>query len=318
MGFYIYKITNKVNNKVYIGQTKTTVAERWQRHITESRCLGCHTYNTVLKRAMRKYGVNNFICEQIEECCNQKQLSEREKYWIAYYHSFINDSEANGYNMTRGGEEGSGSCYEKEVYELDILTGKIINIYNSSHEAARQHNNNSAIRYSCSNPYLGKITNGHCYIYRDFYNQFDNIKIDYLYPVYNPIVAIKTDLTQVSMYLKASDYSSDPSVYNQILDCVRQNKKDKNSNHIRYGYYWFTWNDLLDTHIYCIGQYDKITNNLLHIYSNIEEAATAVGIDSSCICRVVNGIRKTSKGYIWKKCLINPLKEVMPICTLLK
>ena len=318
MGFFIYRVTNKVNGKIYIGQTKTTVEERWKAHIAESKYPCRHTYNTVFKRAIRKYGIENFICEQIEECSNQKQLSEREQYWIAYYHSFIGDKNSNGYNMTRGGEEGSGSYYEKEVYELDILSGQIINKYISSHDAARQHNNNSAIRYSCSNPYLGKITNGHCYVYKDFYIEFDNIKTGYLYPVYNPIVGIDMDLTKILLYLKVSQYSNDPKRYNQILDCIKQNKKEPEYNHTRYGYYWYTWNDLPNIRIKRIGQYNKVTGKLEHSYTSIKEAARTMVIDSSCISRAVNGKRETSKGYIWKQCSINPLKEVMPICTLLK
>lgn len=318
MGFFIYKVTNKINNKIYIGQTKTTVEERWKAHIAESKYPCRHTYNTIFKRAIRKYGIENFICEQIEECSNQQQLSERERYWIKYYHSFIGDKDSHGYNMTRGGEEGSGSYYAKEVYELDIISGEIVNKYISSHDAARCHNNNSAIRYSCSNPYLGKITNGHCYMYKNFYTKFDNIKTDFLYPIYNPIVGIKTDLTEVSLYLKASCYSNNPKYYNQILDCLRQNKKELEYNHTRYGYYWYMWNDLPNIRIRCIGQYNKATFQLEHLYPNIKEAAKMMEIDSSCISRAINGERKTSKGYIWKQCSIEPLKEVMPICALLK
>ena len=92
---YIYKITNKVNDKIYIGQTVKTVEKRFQQHKNNSN----KTYfsQIVLYRAFNKYGIENFICEEIEEVPNEL-LDEREKYWINYYDSYFN-----GYNSTLGG-----------------------------------------------------------------------------------------------------------------------------------------------------------------------------------------------------------------------
>lgn len=52
---------------------------------------------------MRKYGIENFIIELIEECKNE-DLDEKEKYYIKKFHSFLGDEFCNGYNMTIGGE----------------------------------------------------------------------------------------------------------------------------------------------------------------------------------------------------------------------
>jgi len=89
----IYKVTNKVNGKVYIGQTLYTTEVRWQGHLNSY-------YNGVeskLYSAMRKHGVENFIVECVEECDND-QLDEREIYYIAKL-----DSYHQGYNATLGG-----------------------------------------------------------------------------------------------------------------------------------------------------------------------------------------------------------------------
>ena len=70
---YIYKITNKVNGKVYIGKTVLTVQKRWSQH--------CSDYekeeksSRPLYSAMRKYGVNNFDIEQVEECSEESSDS---------------------------------------------------------------------------------------------------------------------------------------------------------------------------------------------------------------------------------------------------
>ena len=91
---YIYRITNLINYKVYIGKTTTTINQRWNEHIRSAK----RNPDRALYRAFFKYGVNNFVCDEIEHCDNSI-LEEREQYWIKYYNSF-ND----GYNMTIGGD----------------------------------------------------------------------------------------------------------------------------------------------------------------------------------------------------------------------
>lgn len=91
---YIYKITNQLNNKCYIGQT-TDYKRRFQEH----KNLGYGVEeNKLLYYAIKKYGIENFSFEVIED--KTSKYNEREKYWIQYYDSF-----ENGYNMTEGGEE---------------------------------------------------------------------------------------------------------------------------------------------------------------------------------------------------------------------
>ena len=93
---YIYKITNQLNNKVYIGKTLNTIEHRWKEHCAD------YTKERNEKRplyeAMKKYGIENFVISEIEECSDQI-INDREVYWIEYYGSF-----KNGYNATRGGD----------------------------------------------------------------------------------------------------------------------------------------------------------------------------------------------------------------------
>ena len=98
----IYKITNTINGKVYIGQTIHSLKQRYQGHLSRAeRGDKGHLYP-----AMRKYGYNNFTCEIIEmideTLPNAKDiLNEREIYWINYYDSTNNKK---GYNITLGGD----------------------------------------------------------------------------------------------------------------------------------------------------------------------------------------------------------------------
>ena len=90
----IYKVTNKVNGKVYIGQS-VDIGRRWRTHMTAKDDIYFH-------KAIQKYGVENFEWEVIEQC-KKSELDEREIYWIEYYDSFNK-----GYNCTKGGDGNSG------------------------------------------------------------------------------------------------------------------------------------------------------------------------------------------------------------------
>lgn len=95
MGF-IYLVTNIITGHQYVGQTGLTIEQRWKRHCD---CVRRNEHPDLpLYKAIKKYGVENFIVSQIEEC-NNNLLNEREIYWIKYY-----DTYNNGYNATIGGE----------------------------------------------------------------------------------------------------------------------------------------------------------------------------------------------------------------------
>ena len=95
---FIYKITNKVNGKSYIGQTIQSVKERFYQHCA-TKCSQA-ILNMVIHKAITKYGKSNFTIEVIEEV-ESANLNDRERYWIRYY-----DSYNNGYNSTEGGQDG--------------------------------------------------------------------------------------------------------------------------------------------------------------------------------------------------------------------
>ena len=95
---FIYKITNKVNGKSYIGQTIQNVKERFYQHCA-TKCSQA-ILNMVIHKAITKYGKSNFTIEVIEEV-ESTNLNDRERYWIRYY-----DSYNNGYNSTEGGQDG--------------------------------------------------------------------------------------------------------------------------------------------------------------------------------------------------------------------
>lgn len=94
----IYKITNKINGKIYIGQS-VNITKRWNTHKRRA-FIPSKEYDKYLYRAFRKYGLENFSFE-VEEECLKEELSEKENYYILLYHS--NDDKY-GYNETTGYE----------------------------------------------------------------------------------------------------------------------------------------------------------------------------------------------------------------------
>lgn len=118
----IYKITNKVNGKVYIGQTRYTLEFRWKQHIHKKD-------NTYFHNAIKKYGPDNFQIELLEEC-PVEILDSREVFYIAKYNSF-----KDGYNLTIGGDGKrkiiSDNQYNeiKELYLSGFSSNKIAELF---------------------------------------------------------------------------------------------------------------------------------------------------------------------------------------------
>ena len=90
----IYKITNNVNGKFYIGKTVKSAEERFKKHSHNHKKQNTHLY-----KSMRKHGVENFSIEVVEEV--KQNINERECYWIEKLNPH--------YNMTSGGDGGDTS-----------------------------------------------------------------------------------------------------------------------------------------------------------------------------------------------------------------
>lgn len=104
----IYKITNNINQKSYIGKSKN-IEERWKEHLRPS---SWKTQPTkVLYQAFNKYGIENFSFQIIEILSDYSQSNEKEKYWINFYNTYYN-----GYNSTQGGDGGITVNNPREKY----------------------------------------------------------------------------------------------------------------------------------------------------------------------------------------------------------
>lgn len=127
----IYKMTNLINEKVYIGLS-VNIETRIYNHYWSAFYSKSTEYDSYLSRAIRKYGKDNFVYEIIE-ICTIAELPSRERYWISYYRS---TNRGIGYNVSSGGEGNSIWSDEetnllvtlyaqgKSVAEIGILLNK--------------------------------------------------------------------------------------------------------------------------------------------------------------------------------------------------
>ena len=152
---YIYQIVNDINQKIYIGKTEFSIEKRFKEHCSDA--FRERNEQRPLYAAMRKYGIEHFYIELIEET---DKPEEREIYWIENKQSF-----KNGYNATIGGDGKRYIDYDlviatyQQVKEIK-KTAEILNIHPDS-VSKILHTNNIAILSSqdIQKKKYGKITN---------------------------------------------------------------------------------------------------------------------------------------------------------------
>lgn len=113
----IYKITNKTNGKVYVGQTTRDLETRIAEHSRKQR--------TVIEKAINKYGIDNFTVEQIDDGSNVEELNQKEIEWI----SKLNCTIPYGYNQCNGGDNTEGFNHressKKKMSKAHISLNKV-------------------------------------------------------------------------------------------------------------------------------------------------------------------------------------------------
>ena len=119
----IYKITNIINQKVYIGQTIGYIKHRLSSHFHFAKK---DKSNNKLSNAIKKHGKENFKIEQIDSAETIDELNQKEIYWINFYNSRIK-----GYNIREGGH--NSPCSEETKEKL-----RQINLGKKASEESRQ------------------------------------------------------------------------------------------------------------------------------------------------------------------------------------
>lgn len=112
--YQIYKITNKINGKIYIGMTKQGIVKRWDGHL--GRVTSKTKKKYYLHNAIIKHGEENFSIEEIDSCIGFKTANDLEMKHVALTNS---NNRKIGYNLTKGGDGARGMVYsEKQKEEM--------------------------------------------------------------------------------------------------------------------------------------------------------------------------------------------------------
>lgn len=303
----IYKITNLVNGNSYVGQS-VDIQKRWKREQEDANNINSHSYNYPLMRAFRKYGVNNFDFQVIEEC-SIEDLNEKEKFWIDYYDTFFH-----GYNQTLGGDTSSREPKEN-------IIGVISDLMNTD-----MFHKDIAVKWNISTEMVQGINTGRYWKHNAKYplQQRKHIKQVYCCKSCGKEITRGSSLC-VECYKEfvANTHSNKPDAQTLFDDlCGSQGnftaigkKYEVRDNTIRkwcvkYGipshssdYKTNTVKEKVREFKIPVLQIDKETNEIINCFESIVDATKSLGLGSSGgshISDVCKSKRKSAYGYKWK------------------
>jgi group I intron endonuclease len=137
----IYKVTNKINEMSYIGQTKMTLDERKYHHYKSNR-------KTKFGKAIKDYNKDDFEWSIIDTCINKTDMDNKERYYINFYNTCFS-----GYNMTSGGEGGDTRSGSENSTEHRKKISKTLMGHSLSDETKKKISNTLKERYKNNPPF---------------------------------------------------------------------------------------------------------------------------------------------------------------------
>jgi hypothetical protein len=280
MAWIIYKHTSP-SGKIYVGQTKQTLAKRF---VNGKGYAHCPKFNAAIK----KYGWEAFQTEIIEEgILTQQEANERETYWIAFYNSYYE-----GYNCTKGGSNSDYAC--RPVYQINIDTLEIVKTYESVTQAAETLDcPYSTIGCACHQ----RVIQSQGY-YWCFVDEYDAWRPRMSQKTFN-VICIETQ----QIYLSASDAQTKTNIEAPyITACCRKEQKTAG------GYHWARLSDieLQDEYSEFINQDPTISKfrpviciETQETYDYAAEASRILNINKESISRCLRNEREYAGGYHW-------------------
>lgn len=289
---YIYKITNNINQKVYIGQTIRDAKARWKQHKQAMNYKNGPQYWNHLYSAMRLYGLENFTFEVIEEC-NDSILDEREIFWIAKYNS--NDLDC-GYNNTGGGQA-AGKIITRPVAQYD-LEGYLLAVYPSISEAARATGGDSG--------WITEICNGRNALSANSQWRYadDDPPMEFWRRSMDSVCQYDLNGNLVKVHSNSRVAANNTGINHVcILNCL-------NGHHASAGEYQWRFaheeppEKYVNPKLVPVCQYDLFGNYITQFPSVVAAAKSVnpndVSRTASCISSCCKGRCKISKGFQWR------------------
>ena len=293
--FVIYKVTCKVNGKIYIGKTNN-FEKRKREHILDK------NVNIPFHKALRKYGIENFDWEIIDTASSDGELIQKEIYWIKELNTCIKFPNSNGYNITLGGE-GGFAWNSRKIVQFS-LNGEYIQEFESSEQAQLfLHKNGTSVK-GCAN---GRYKQGYGYLWK-WYDEWDGNNIEpYKKPISNKrkrVVQLDEKGNFIGIYdsvLSASEITKIRRT--AISGCLIGNYKTAG------GYIWLYEKDYIDGNDYslkpkCIKggiyQLDDY-KNVINWFPNCSDACRNLGFDVKVHKQIqkATGTGNKCRGFYW-------------------
>lgn len=305
---HIYRITNTINDKSYIGATtQENPNHRWvqHKHSASNGAVNCR----YLYSAMRKYGIDNFVFEVMAVADTKKQLNLMENAFISLFSTHYTDG---GYNISRGGlvskhtdetKEKMSSAYYKGQYHKERrpvdkynLKGKLIDTFESIEHAYKDLGIRSGSIGKCCR---GDAYTVHGYVYRykgDDFNKFPikgNSKKE--------IDKYNLDGELIEKYKSATEAAEDNgSTIGNVITCCKGDIKTSKGFVYRYHNEPFNKFTTTSSAKNSVLQIDPVTDKVVKKFSSVLEAARAHGGNRNTHIYEVRGTNKTAYGYKWR------------------
>ena len=285
---YIYKITNLVNDKIYIGQTIRDIHKRWIGHVNAHK-------DTAISRAIDKYGKENFKIEELAHVYGEDK--DELKRLLNYLEiAIIKETDSlvynkNGYNISQGGNVTNKQGKKVTLYNID---GKIIKTFNSIDEACLFCDcSSSSVTLCC----LGKqSTVFNKYVFRYDGDSFDKYQIKLKPKIY------RFDISGSITGIYNSVIEAESATKNEVGHCSSIGKVINNPYLLAGGYWWSNdenFNYKGNSKESPVDQYD-INGNLIQSFASIKECSEVLNLQFTNISKVCLGKRHTTGGFVFR------------------
>ena len=307
--YTVYIHTNKVNGKVYIGQTcQSNLNVRWNNGYGYKQCPRFYS-------AIQKYGWNGFTHGILETGLTKEEADDKERFYIALYRS--NDWRF-GYNVQYGGQDILRGEYSPVSKRIDVydLEGKFIATFATVTQAAKFIGAGSA--YVCTKCKMRSGTvKGYICHYNSLTQGMEQLPEDMVFKpndqrnLRKPVAQYSPEGKLIKIFPSVKQAAKETGAKKAEISSCLCNPDERISTG---GFMWRYADNAPETippmpfepheegvHLYAraVLQLDRYTGEVIAEYSSIKEAAQAVGAKKTSIWQVMNGQAPTSHGYKW-------------------
>lgn len=276
----IYKVTNSINGKIYVGQTTKELKERIKGHYDAHK-----NPKNIFHKALKKYGFENFNWCVIDFAESQGELDIKEEFWIKFYKSYVGFEDSNGYNSTSGGRDG--------FYFYDEVIKKMSE---SQKEWIEENGHPKGM--------LGKTHS------KETITKFKKHRKRSRNSNSKKVVKLSKEGEFIKSYECMRDVSDDiqKEFNNNDIDAVPHiSQCCKGKIKSAYGYIWMYKNEYNKFGIRSISKNKNkrsviqldINGNYIREFESIKEASEYIKVLPRSLSRCLSGKRKTCGGYRW-------------------